>query len=93
MTGLAKDGVWTRVGDYVYKINLTGWGVILLCLGASREMPWKIARTPFISISTPAKTTPPVAHAIPVGVGPRPGAGAGPGVCPRTAVWRVVTAS
>lgn len=31
---LAKDDVWTRVGDYVYKINLTGWGVILLCLGA-----------------------------------------------------------
>ncbi|WP_053852017.1 hypothetical protein [Streptomyces sp. NRRL B-24085] len=31
---LAKDGVWTRVGDYVYKMNLTGWGVILLCLGA-----------------------------------------------------------
>ncbi|MGW0422757.1 DUF7144 family membrane protein [Streptomyces sp. NPDC003015] len=30
---LAKDDVWTRVGDYVYKINLTGWGVILLCLG------------------------------------------------------------
>ncbi|MEU1478421.1 hypothetical protein ACFYZ8_32290 [Streptomyces sp. NPDC001668] len=31
---LAKDDVWTRVGDYVYKVNLTGWGVILLCLGA-----------------------------------------------------------
>jgi hypothetical protein len=31
---LAKDDVWDRVGDYVYKINLTGWGVILLCLGA-----------------------------------------------------------
>ncbi|WP_405561574.1 hypothetical protein OHV08_23200 [Streptomyces canus] len=31
---LAKDDVWTRVGDYVYEINLTGWGVILLCLGA-----------------------------------------------------------
>lgn len=31
---LAKDDVWSRVGDYVYKINLTGWGVILLCLGA-----------------------------------------------------------
>ncbi|MFJ9148557.1 hypothetical protein ACIRP7_10845 [Streptomyces sp. NPDC102270] len=30
---LAKDDVWARVGDYVYKINLTGWGVILLCLG------------------------------------------------------------
>jgi len=31
---LAKDDVWDRVGDYVYKVNLTGWGVILLCLGA-----------------------------------------------------------
>jgi hypothetical protein len=31
---LAEDDVWSRVGDYVYKINLTGWGVILLCLGA-----------------------------------------------------------
>ncbi|MEV7071926.1 hypothetical protein ACIQJT_17360 [Streptomyces sp. NPDC091972] len=31
---LAKDDVWTRVGDYVYKMNLTGWGVVLLCLGA-----------------------------------------------------------
>ena len=31
---LAKDDVWARVGDYVYKINLTGWGVILVCLGA-----------------------------------------------------------
>ncbi|MFE3033441.1 hypothetical protein ACFXKY_17560 [Streptomyces canus] len=31
---LANDDVWARVGDYVYKINHTGWGVILLCLGA-----------------------------------------------------------
>jgi len=31
---LAKDDVWTRVGDYVYEMNLTSWGVILLCLGA-----------------------------------------------------------
>ncbi|WP_020134333.1 DUF7144 family membrane protein [Streptomyces sp. 351MFTsu5.1] len=30
---LAKDDVWARVGDYVYKVSLTGWGVILLCLG------------------------------------------------------------
>ena len=30
---LADDDVWTRVGDYVYKMNFTGWGVILLCLG------------------------------------------------------------
>jgi hypothetical protein len=34
ISALAKDDVYTRVGDYVYKINLTGWGVILLCLGA-----------------------------------------------------------
>lgn len=30
---LAKDDVWARVNDYVYKVSLTGWGVILLCLG------------------------------------------------------------
>jgi len=30
---LAEDDVWARVGDYVYKVSLTGWGVILLCLG------------------------------------------------------------
>ncbi|WP_406457839.1 hypothetical protein OH768_27175 [Streptomyces sp. NBC_01622] len=34
ISALAKDDVYTRVGDYVYSINLTGWGVILLCLGA-----------------------------------------------------------
>ncbi|MFK4099383.1 hypothetical protein ACI2L1_04725 [Streptomyces sp. NPDC019531] len=31
---LADDDVWASIGDYVYKINRTGWGVILLCLGA-----------------------------------------------------------
>ncbi|MEU9166776.1 hypothetical protein AB0D34_03045 [Streptomyces sp. NPDC048420] len=30
---LADDDVWTRIGDYVYKMNFTSWGVILLCLG------------------------------------------------------------
>ncbi|MET7679238.1 hypothetical protein [Streptomyces sp. NPDC005423] len=33
ISAISKDDVYTRVGDYVYKINLTGWGVILLCLG------------------------------------------------------------
>jgi hypothetical protein len=33
ISALAKDDVYTRLGDYVYKINLTGWGVILICLG------------------------------------------------------------
>ncbi|WLW53563.1 hypothetical protein [Streptomyces sp. YU58] len=33
ISALAEDDVWASVGDYVYKINLTGWGVILLCLG------------------------------------------------------------
>ena len=33
ISALAKDDVWANLGDYVYKINLTGWGVILLCLG------------------------------------------------------------
>ncbi|MCT9075075.1 DUF7144 family membrane protein [Streptomyces fulvoviolaceus] len=34
ISALAEDDVWAGVGDYVYKINLTGWGVIMLCLGA-----------------------------------------------------------
>ena len=33
ISAIAEDDVYTRVGDYVYKINLTGWGVILLVLG------------------------------------------------------------
>lgn len=33
ISALAKDDIWAGVGDYVYKINLTGWGIILLCLG------------------------------------------------------------
>ncbi|WP_371670191.1 hypothetical protein OG985_22705 [Streptomyces sp. NBC_00289] len=33
ISALAKDDVYTRIGDYVYKINLTGWGWILLVLG------------------------------------------------------------
>lgn len=34
ISALAEDDVWANIGDYVYKINLTGWGVILLVLGA-----------------------------------------------------------
>jgi hypothetical protein len=34
ISALAKDDVWAGIGDYVYEINLTGWGVILLVLGA-----------------------------------------------------------
>lgn len=34
ISALAKDDVWARVGDYVYKMNLTGWGTVLVCLGA-----------------------------------------------------------
>lgn len=33
ISALAKDDVYNRVGDYVYKIDLTGWGVIMLVLG------------------------------------------------------------
>ncbi|WP_405616588.1 hypothetical protein [Streptomyces sp. NBC_00076] len=33
ISALAKDDVWANLGDYVYKINLTGWGVILIVLG------------------------------------------------------------
>ncbi len=34
ISALAEDDVWANLGDYVYKINLTGWGVILIVLGA-----------------------------------------------------------
>ncbi|WP_225877494.1 DUF7144 family membrane protein [Streptomyces resistomycificus] len=34
ISAMAKDDVWANLDDYVYKINLTGWGVILICLGA-----------------------------------------------------------
>jgi hypothetical protein len=45
ISALAKDDVYTRVGDYVYSINLTGWGVILLCIGAvSAITGWGILR-------------------------------------------------
>jgi hypothetical protein len=33
ISAIARDDVYARLGDYVYKINLTGWGWILLVLG------------------------------------------------------------
>ncbi|MFF3502296.1 hypothetical protein [Streptomyces sp. NPDC003247] len=33
IAAIAEDDVYTRIGDYVYKINLTGWGWILLIVG------------------------------------------------------------
>ncbi|MFF2101441.1 hypothetical protein [Streptomyces sp. NPDC058202] len=33
ISAIAKDDVYTRVNDYVYRINLTGWGWILLVVG------------------------------------------------------------
>ncbi|MFE2041950.1 hypothetical protein ACFXAZ_13660 [Streptomyces sp. NPDC059477] len=33
ISAIAADDVYARIGDYVYKINLTGWGWILLVLG------------------------------------------------------------
>ncbi|MEU3984825.1 hypothetical protein AB0F77_32985 [Streptomyces sp. NPDC026672] len=33
ISAIAADDVWARIGGYVYKINLTGWGWILLILG------------------------------------------------------------
>ncbi|WP_405999510.1 hypothetical protein [Streptomyces sp. NBC_00829] len=33
IAAIAEDDVYGRVGDYVYKINLTGWGWIHLILG------------------------------------------------------------
>ncbi len=34
ISALASDDVYDRVGDYIYKISLTGWGWIMLVLGA-----------------------------------------------------------
>ncbi|MGW2227290.1 DUF7144 family membrane protein [Streptomyces formicae] len=33
IAGIAKDDVYERIGDYVYKFNLTTWGWIHLVLG------------------------------------------------------------
>lgn len=33
IAGIAKDDVYARIGDYVYKLNLTAWGWIHLILG------------------------------------------------------------
>ncbi|CAM5521720.1 Integral membrane protein OS=Streptomyces alboniger OX=132473 GN=CP975_18285 PE=4 SV=1 [Streptomyces alboniger] len=33
IAGIAKDDVYERIGDYVYKFNLTAWGWIHLILG------------------------------------------------------------
>ncbi|MEV6179616.1 hypothetical protein ACIHAR_35485 [Streptomyces sp. NPDC052016] len=33
IAAIAEDDVYARIGDYVYEINLTGWGWILLILG------------------------------------------------------------
>ncbi|MFL4905721.1 hypothetical protein ACJ6WF_21750 [Streptomyces sp. MMS24-I2-30] len=33
ISAISADDVWARIGDYVYKISLTGWGWILVVLG------------------------------------------------------------
>ncbi|MFC8348607.1 hypothetical protein [Streptomyces sp. NPDC057280] len=33
ISALAADDIYDRIGDYVYKISLTGWGWIMLVLG------------------------------------------------------------
>ncbi|MFJ8086242.1 hypothetical protein ACIQ6Y_37455 [Streptomyces sp. NPDC096205] len=33
ISAIAEDDVYAHIDDYVYKINLTGWGWILLILG------------------------------------------------------------
>ncbi|MBZ4018502.1 DUF7144 family membrane protein [Streptomyces purpurogeneiscleroticus] len=33
IAAIAEDGVYVRLDDYLYRINLTGWGWILLILG------------------------------------------------------------
>ncbi|MGW6460277.1 DUF7144 family membrane protein [Streptomyces sp. NPDC055078] len=49
IAAIAEDDVYGRIGDYVYKINLTGWGwihlIIGVCLivtgyGVLKNMPW-----------------------------------------------------
>ncbi|MEO3972650.1 hypothetical protein [Streptomyces sp. CAU 1734] len=49
ISAIAKDDVYTRVGDYVYAINLTGWGwihlIVGICLvitgyGVLKNQPW-----------------------------------------------------
>lgn len=34
ISAIAEDDVYGRIGDYVFKMNLTGWGWTLLVLGA-----------------------------------------------------------
>ncbi|MDN3023560.1 hypothetical protein [Streptomyces sp. S.PB5] len=34
ISAIAADDIYDVIGDYVYKINLTGWGWIMLVLGA-----------------------------------------------------------
>ncbi|MCT7353572.1 hypothetical protein N4P33_15520 [Streptomyces sp. 15-116A] len=34
IAAIAEDDVYARLGDYVYEVSLTGWGWILLILGA-----------------------------------------------------------
>jgi hypothetical protein len=33
VVGIAKDNVYTRIGDYTYKFSLTAWGWIHLVIG------------------------------------------------------------
>lgn len=33
ISAIARDSVWARIDGYVYRINLTGWGWILIVLG------------------------------------------------------------
>ncbi|MFF9814959.1 hypothetical protein [Streptomyces sp. NPDC014006] len=34
IAAVSKDDVYARVGTYVYEINLTGWGIIHIVIGA-----------------------------------------------------------
>ncbi|MCS0603137.1 hypothetical protein NX794_18245 [Streptomyces sp. LP11] len=34
IAAIAKDDVYTRIGAYVYKLNLTGWGTVHIIIGA-----------------------------------------------------------
>jgi lysylphosphatidylglycerol synthetase-like protein (DUF2156 family) len=34
IAAIAKDDVYARIGSYVYEMNLTGWGILHVILGA-----------------------------------------------------------
>ncbi|WP_329219295.1 hypothetical protein OG352_22560 [Streptomyces sp. NBC_01485] len=47
IAAIAQDDVYARVGDYVYELNLTGWGWVLLIVGAVAAVTgWRLLKGP-----------------------------------------------